>query len=232
MRISKRAAGRRVIRIGRVLLAGVILFFQYRNPPGQSNREIGHRAVLLSIRTKNLIAEPERHPYCNVEGLECAALFQLKSKATSIGESISDAGYRAMIESIMSGRVPNLFVLHYEKTTWTAKNVLLVPHYVFSVSVIQRRKPLSDTARRAGWIGCNILLRSVPPTARIDVVVNGSFLHPSHQRKNPATTAGPARSRIVGSSCPWCLARCGPPYAGSAADGTSPSPWTTRKVTE
>jgi type II restriction enzyme len=113
---------------------------------------------------------------------DCAALFQLKSQASPIGEKIVDAGYDAMIQSINSGRVPNLLILHYEKVTWTAQNLILVPHYAFSASAIQKRNPLAATARRAGWVGCNILLSNIPPSARISVVVNGAFLKPSFVR--------------------------------------------------
>jgi len=40
-------------------------------------------------------------------------------------------------------------------------NFLVVPKYFFVPGVIEKRKPLSATARRAGWIGCNIVLKSI-----------------------------------------------------------------------
>ncbi|MGD0208006.1 MAG: DpnI domain-containing protein [Verrucomicrobiota bacterium] len=49
-------------------------------------------------------------------------------------------------------------------------NLLLVPSFAFPPSAIIKRKPLSSTARRAGWIGCNIALNRVPAEARIAVV--------------------------------------------------------------
>jgi hypothetical protein len=36
------------------------------------------------------------------------------------------------------------------------------------------RKPLAATARRAGWIGCNILLNKIPQDARIPIVEAGN----------------------------------------------------------
>lgn len=39
--------------------------------------------------------------------------------------------------------------------------------------MIEQRKPLATTARRAGWIGCNILLSGIPPEGRIPIVVGG-----------------------------------------------------------
>ena len=50
------------------------------------------------------------------------------------------------------------------------KNLLLIPSFAFPVSAIVRRNPLSSTARRAGWVGCNIALNRIPEDARIHVV--------------------------------------------------------------
>lgn len=38
---------------------------------------------------------------------------------------------------------------------------MMVPKYFFSPEIIEKRKPLADTAKRAGWIGCNILLNRI-----------------------------------------------------------------------
>jgi type II restriction enzyme len=50
---------------------------------------------------------------------------------------------------------------------------MLIPHFVFTTSILEKRKPLSPTARRAGWVGCNFLLDRIPSDAQIDVVKNG-----------------------------------------------------------
>jgi len=64
----------------------------------------------------------------------------------------------------------SFFFLHYDLATWRVKNLLLVPSFAFPPSGIVRRKPLSPTARRAGWVGCNFDLNRIPVEARIDVV--------------------------------------------------------------
>ena len=46
--------------------------------------------------------------------------------------------------------------------TWRVENVILVPHFAFPLSAIEKGKPLASTARRAGWVGCNILLGAIP----------------------------------------------------------------------
>lgn len=39
---------------------------------------------------------------------------------------------------------------------------------------------MSNTARRAGWIGCNILIGEVPDEGKIDIIQNG-VLHPKNE---------------------------------------------------
>jgi type II restriction enzyme len=104
----------------------------------------------------------------------CASPFQLKSQSKPLGCKIVDAAYSEMKRAILEGKTPNLFVLHYDMDTWAVRTVLLVPHFAFALSAVERRKPLAPTARRAGWVGCNILLEKIPVYARIPIVSEGS----------------------------------------------------------
>ena len=78
-----------------------------------------------------------------------------------------------MVRAIMENRTPNLFAMHYGVSDWVVENVILIPHFAFPLSAIEKRKPLAETARRAGWVGCNILLHSIPPDARIQIISDG-----------------------------------------------------------
>ncbi len=60
--------------------------------------------------------------------------------------------------------------MHYSNQDWEINNLLLVPKFFFSESIIEKRKPLSETARRSGWTGCNILLSKLPISGRIMVI--------------------------------------------------------------
>jgi len=104
----------------------------------------------------------------------CKSPFQLKSQSKPLGTRIVDAAYSEMKRAILEDRTPNLFVLHYDLATWAVRTVLLVPHFAFALSAVERRKPLALTARRAGWVGCNILLDRIPVHARISVVDEGT----------------------------------------------------------
>jgi len=103
----------------------------------------------------------------------CAAAFQLKSQRTRFSSRIVDAAYGAMCRAIVENRTPNLIALHYDADTWRVRNALLVPRFTFSFSAIEKRKPLAATARRAGWIGCNILLDRIPNDAKIPLIEEG-----------------------------------------------------------
>jgi type II restriction enzyme len=113
----------------------------------------------------------------------CQFWFQLKSKKTRIGNTITDGAYGAMMEAIKEDRSPNFFFLHYDYATWTVRNLLLIPHFAFPPSAIIKRKPLSVTARRAGWIGCNFALNRIPVEARIAMVTETQIVSANEVRE-------------------------------------------------
>jgi len=106
---------------------------------------------------------------------DCDQCFQLKGFKTWNQKKIPDAAYGAMLRAIRSDRVPNLLVLQYS-ADWMIKNLVLVPGVFFSETVIEKRPPLSPTARRAGWVGCNILLHRIPPDGKIAIVSDGAIV--------------------------------------------------------
>jgi len=83
-----------------------------------------------------------------------------------------DGAYRTMIERLQSSNNPNFFLLNYDLERFEVLNFLVIPKQFFMPGVIEKRKPLSPTARRAGWTGCNILLTHIPETGKIYFVRN------------------------------------------------------------
>lgn len=124
------------------------------------------RSPRLNIASRNTAAVDYRCP-------KCASPFQLKSQSKPFGTKILDAAYSEMKRAILSDRTPNLYVLHYDLTQWAVRTVILIPHFAFALSAIECRPPLGPNARRAGWIGCNILLNKIPQDARIPIVESG-----------------------------------------------------------
>lgn len=116
----------------------------------------------------------------------CRARFELKSQARRLSGRITDAGYGAMVDAIQGGSAPNLFLLHYDRARWEARNLVLVPRFALSMSCIEMRRPLGPRARRSGWVGCNILLTNIPPDARIHVIADGAPEKPFRVREQYA----------------------------------------------
>jgi len=103
----------------------------------------------------------------------CESTFQLKSQSKVFGTKILDSAYSEMKRAIAEDRTPNLYVLHYDPAEWAVRTVILIPRFAFALSAVECRKPLASTARRAGWVGCNILLDKIPVDARIPIILGG-----------------------------------------------------------
>jgi type II restriction enzyme len=87
------------------------------------------------------------------------------------------------MNAIRHDELPSFYFMQYELATWRVRNLLLVPHFAFPPSTIIKRKPLSSTARRAGWVGCNFALNRVPADARIPVVTESRISPPTEVRE-------------------------------------------------
>lgn len=110
----------------------------------------------------------------------CKNQYELKSKNGTLAYKVADGAYETMIERIMSNQNPDFFFMNYSKATLTVKDFILIPKYFFMPEVIEKRKPLAPTARRAGWVGCNILLGKIPEQGKIFIISNG-VLSPQQQ---------------------------------------------------
>jgi len=111
--------------------------------------------------------------YCNT----CSEQYELKSKnGIKVGNKIVDGAYTTMIDRINSNENPNFFFLTYDKIKWEVNNFIIIPKHYFIPDIIEKRKPLSENARRAGWIGCNIDLTRVPENGRIFLIKNSEII--------------------------------------------------------
>lgn len=104
--------------------------------------------------------------YCD----NCKEEYELKSKKDNLGLKILDGAYKTMIERLNSNRNPNFFFLSYDLSSLRVLNFLVIPKHFFVPRIIEKRKPLAENARRARWIGCNILLQKIPQTGKIFLV--------------------------------------------------------------
>jgi type II restriction enzyme len=107
--------------------------------------------------------------YCG----NCREEYELKSKHGAVGKKIVDGAYNTMIERLNSDNNPNFFFLTYNKPAFEVENFLTIPKYFFVPNIIERRNALSATARRAGWVGCNIAISGIPEFGKIFYIQNG-----------------------------------------------------------
>ena len=112
----------------------------------------------------------------------CAAAFQLKSQSRPFSHRITDAAYGPMRRAVEESRTPHFLTLHYDPRLWRVLDLTLLPAFALTTSCLEERKPLSLGARRAGWVGCNILLFKIPVDARIMVISNGRASSPASVR--------------------------------------------------
>lgn len=107
----------------------------------------------------------------------CKSQYELKSKKTEsdrFQSTVADGVYRTMIDRITSLDNPSFFFMHYNR--YKVNNLVIVPKCFFTPNVIEKRKILSENARRVGWEGCNILMQKIPATAKIPIIHNGEII--------------------------------------------------------
>jgi type II restriction enzyme len=90
-----------------------------------------------------------------------------------------------MMRALAGDRVPNLLVMQYTPE-WNVRNLLVIPSFFFTAASVEKRPPLGPTARRAGWIGCNILLGEIADIGKINVIADGLPIEPSTVREQYA----------------------------------------------
>ena len=116
---------------------------------------------------------PANQPVADFFCSSCNEEYELKSQKTKFGGRITDGAFRTMCERLAASNNPNLFLLNYDLRRLSVTSLFVVPKHFFVREIIEERKPLALTARRAGWIGCNILLNQIPEAGKIFIVRDG-----------------------------------------------------------
>jgi len=105
--------------------------------------------------------------------LSCKERFQLKSGAHMFSHSVLGSELHTTLNSVLSGQQPSMFLLHYDRIKWTVEDLMVIHRSCITTSCIIPRKPLSSTARRAGWQGCIYSLDRIPKLGQIEVIDQG-----------------------------------------------------------
>jgi type II restriction enzyme len=141
---------------------------------------------------------PGNTPVIDFQCPNCESGYQLKSGSRAFRNKLTDGAHSQMHRAILRAKTPNLFLLHYQQNPLSVVSLLFIPDFAFTLSALEKRKPLAPTARRAGWIGCNILLHRIPADAQIGVVKEKHLIPPDEVRRaftklKPLATLKPER---------------------------------------
>ncbi len=134
----------------------------------------------------------------------CGMPFQLKSTKSKIGPRVPDGAYDAMVSAVKSDTSPALVLMRYDLIQWMVRDLIVIPSFALTEHAIIPRKPLSATARRAGWVGCNIDLSRIAPDTRVRIVEQG-VVRSRQQVANHYSRLKPLQSIQV-SQRGWALA--------------------------
>jgi type II restriction enzyme len=77
-----------------------------------------------------------------------------------------------MSATIREGRTPSFLLMEYS-LAWEVQALTAVHHSLITQDCIEERRALASTARRAGWIGCNLILPKIAFDGRIPLVTDG-----------------------------------------------------------
>jgi type II restriction enzyme len=164
------------------------VFLKYKSPSQRirvmSEDWFQNQIYCPACKSDKIDCLPNNTPVGDFVCPECSEIYQLKSLSSAFGKRVNDGAYQSMMGAIHNNKIPNFFFLHYSPADFSVMNLMLVPRFFFSESIIEVRKPLSSSARRAGWTGCNILFRNLAEDGKIKVIEKGHELHREEVRKS------------------------------------------------
>lgn len=107
---------------------------------------------------------------------ECQCEFELKSTRGHFSNKLPDGAFKAMMARLNDSSSPDFFFLTYDVKSFCVTNFFAVPTYFLDATVIEKRSPLSHHARRAGWVGCNIVMNRIPEAGKVFYVKNSEII--------------------------------------------------------
>ena len=103
---------------------------------------------------------------------KCNQEYQLKSLSKKIGKKLIGSEYYTFIKALENKSIPNFLIMEYaiDKNGFSSKEVIFITKVFITEEIIEKRKPLSESARRAGWTGYNLLFESIPSYGKLYLV--------------------------------------------------------------
>lgn len=169
----------------------VTLGLGYANPTQQvrkiSEAWIASNGYCLKCESDRLAPTPTNTRSRDFVCERCSHGYELKSKRGVFSTRVLDGAYAAMVKTITDGNTPTFLLLEYS-TAWSISGLRAIHHSLITETSVEARRPLASTARRAGWIGCNIVLPAIAIEGQIAIVQSGVV--------QPKSTARSAFARL------------------------------------
>lgn len=170
------------------------LFAEGYKSPSQRARRVtepwgAENLYCCSCASDDLDSLPNNAHVSDLVCPDCAERYQLKSQSKRIGGSVLGSNYRKMLEAIAADQTPHFFLLHYQLPAWLVRDLMLIPKFTITNSVILPRKPLGETARRKHWQGYTLNFSLIPDAAKISLVAAGVERDPAAVRADFARIA-------------------------------------------
>lgn len=147
---------------------------------------------------------PNNAQVCDFVCESCEEVYEFKSKKGKLGRKLPDGAYNTMMNRLRSDTNPNLFLLNYDARSLSLTDLLLVPKHFFVADVIEPKKPLPPTAKRAGWKGCNILVGSIPSSGKIPLI-RDRVIRPKHEVLSAWQATAFLRASSGGDAKSWLI---------------------------
>lgn len=146
--------------------------------PTQNARVLTEGWVAEALFCPNCGAQPisrfaANRPVADFVCDACAEEYELKSQKAPLGRRVVDGAWSTMTARLAADNNPNLLIMRYDPGRARVSDLIVVPKQFFTPQIIEKRKPLAQTARRAGWVGCNIRLDEVPEAGKVALIREG-----------------------------------------------------------
>ncbi len=104
---------------------------------------------------------------------KCLENYEQKASQKKFQGKVISSEYKTIISRLSSVDKPHFFFLHYLIKDYAVDNFFVVPKYFFIPEIIEKRKALSENAKRKGWVGSYILFSKIPDSGKIYYIENG-----------------------------------------------------------
>jgi type II restriction enzyme len=162
------------------LTCDVSLAANYHSPSQQA-RVISEGWFLKNVYCLACDADSVKQTSANTKATDfvcpkCKHRYELKAFERRPLRSLPDGAFKSMMQLVTSGTAPTLCLLEHTEE-WQIRSLTAFHSSFLVPDVVEKRPPLAPTARRAGWVGCNIRLDHIASDGEI-AVVSGGIIQP------------------------------------------------------